>query len=181
MKILAMLGGLLLVLGMMSARAIYAADLPQLGQNAPDFALMDQAGKVQKLSDYRGKWVVLYFYPKDDTPSCTAEACQFRDDIFQIRQLGADVLGVSVDDSSSHAEFAKKYKLPFPLLSDKNANVSARYGALLNLGLFKVSKRYTFLINPQGKLSKVYTKVDTSRHSKEIIDDLKLLLATTVR
>ena len=177
----------LLLLGLMGALALLlvrmaqANERPKVGQDAPDFSLPDQDGKQHSLADYRGKWLVLYFYPKNDTPGCTQEACSFRDDLHQLTALGAVVVGVSVDDSSSHAEFAKKYKLPFPLLSDKNANVSARYGALLNLGLFKVSKRYTFLINPQGKLSKVYTKVDTSRHSKEIIDDLKLLLATTVR
>ena len=177
----------LLLLGLMGALALLlvrmaqAIERPKVGQDAPDFSLPDQDGKQHSLADYRGKWLVLYFYPKNDTPGCTQEACSFRDDLHQLTALGAVVVGVSVDDSNSHAEFAKKYKLPFPLLSDKNASVSARYGALLNLGLFKVSKRYTFLINPQGKLSKVYTKVDTSRHSKEIIDDLKLLLATTVR
>jgi thioredoxin-dependent peroxiredoxin len=97
--------------------------------------------------------------------------------LHQLTALGAEVVGVSLDDSSSHAEFSKKYHLPFPLLADKNADVAARYGALLNLGLFKVAKRYTFLINPQGQIGKVYDKVETSRHSKEIIDDLKLLLA----
>jgi len=176
----------LLLLGLMGALALLlvrmaqANEIPKVGQDAPDFSLPDQDGKQHSLADYSGKWLVLYFYPKNDTPGCTQEACSFRDDLHQLTALGAVVVGVSVDDSSSHAKFAKKYKLPFPLLADKNANVSARYGALLNLGLFKVSKRYTFLINPQGKISKVYTKVDTSRHSKEIIDDLKLLLAATV-
>lgn len=177
MKILVILGGLLLVLGMMSARAIYAADLPQLGQNAPDFALMDQAGKVQKLSDYRGKWVVLYFYPKDDTPSCTAEACQFRDDIFQIRQLGADVLGVSVDDTDSHAEFSKKHHLSFPLLADKGGVVAASYGSLTDLLMIKFAKRNTFIINPHGKIAKVYVAVDTQQHAQTVLKDLTVLSA----
>ncbi len=176
----------LLLLGLMGAlalllvRMVQANEIPKVGQDAPDFSLPDQNGKQHSLADYRGKWLVLYFYPKNDTPGCTQEACSFRDDLHQLTALGAVVVGVSVDDSSSHAKFAKKYNLPFPLLADTRADVVARYGALLNLGLFRISKRYTFLINPQGKISKVYTKVDTSRHSKEIIDDLKLLLAATV-
>lgn len=173
----------LIILGLASSlmvvliRLAQAGEIPRGGQSAPDFSLLDQDGKPHQLKDYAGKWLVLYFYPKDDTPGCTQEACAFRDDLHQLTALGAEVVGVSLDDSSSHAEFSKKYHLPFPLLADKKAEVAARYGALLNLGLFKVAKRYTFLINPQGKIAKVYEKVETSRHSREIIDDLKLLLA----
>lgn len=152
-----------------------AADLPQVGQPAPPFSLPDQTGKVHTLTEKKGGWVVLYFYPKDDTPGCTQEACEFRDDLHKLTALGAQVLGVSVDDSASHAEFAKKYHLPFPLLADKDGAVAARYGALMNLGLIKFARRYTFLIDPQGKIAKTYLKVDTSRHSKEIIDDLTRL------
>ena len=163
-----LLGTLLLVL----VRMEQAAELPKPGQNAPDFSLPDQDGKLHQLTDYSGKWLVLYFYPKDDTPGCTQQACFFRDDLHQLTALGAVVVGVSADNSSSHIEFAKKYKLPFPLLADKGAEVAARYGAQSNFVLFKLAKRYTFLINPQGKISKTYDKVDTSRHSKEIIEDL---------
>lgn len=173
--LLGLAGSLILLL----VRLAQAGEIPLAGQSAPDFNLLDQDGKPHQLKNYAGKWLVLYFYPKDDTPGCTQEACTFRDDLHQLTALGAEVVGVSLDDSSSHAEFAKKYHLPFALLADKNAEVAARYGVLLNLGLFKVAKRYTFLINPQGKISKVYDKVETSRHSKEIIDDLKLLLAKT--
>lgn len=144
---------------------------------APDFALSDQHGKPHKLSDYAGLWLVLYFYPKDDTPGCTKEACAFRDDLFQLEKLGAKVVGVSVDDSDSHARFAAKYNLPFPLLADQDAAVAARYGALNNLLVIKVAKRYTFLIDPRGNIAKSYLSVDTSRHSQEIIDDLKQLKA----
>ena len=172
-----LLGTLLLTL----MRMAQAAEVPKAGQAAPDFSLPDQDGKLHKLIDYSGKWLVLYFYPKDDTPGCTQQACAFRDDLHQLTALGAVVAGVSLDDSSSHAAFAKKYHLPFPLLADKGAVVAARYGVLLNLGLFKVAKRYTFLINPQGKISKVYDKVETSRHSREVIEDLKLLLAEPKR
>ncbi len=119
----------------------------------------------------------LYFYPKDDTPGCTKEACSFRDDLQQLEKLGAKVVGISEDDADSHARFAQKYHLPFPLLADKDGSVADSYGALTNLGLVKFAKRYTFLIDPQGKIAKVYEKVDTSRHSQEIILDLQHLKA----
>jgi peroxiredoxin Q/BCP len=157
------------------ARAPRAGELPEVGKLAPDFNLPDQNGKQHTLNDYHGKWLVLYFYPKDDTPGCTQEACAFRDDLQQITELGAQVVGVSVDDSSSHAEFAKKYHLPFPLLADKSTETAARYGALRDMLFMKVAKRYTFLIDPQGNVAKVYLSVETSRHSKQIIDDLKIL------
>ena len=144
---------------------------------APAFSLPDQNGKVHTLADYAGKWTVLYFYPKDDTPGCTKEACSFRDDLAQLEKLGAQVVGVSVDDTDSHARFAQKYHLPFPLLADKDGKVADSYGALTNLGLFKIARRYTFLIDAQGKIAKAYLNVDTSRHSQEIIDDLKRLAA----
>ncbi|HZV61582.1 MAG TPA: peroxiredoxin [Methylophilaceae bacterium] len=152
-----------------------AADVPKAGSAATDFKLPDAQSKTHSLADYAGSWLVLYFYPKDDTPGCTKEACSFRDDLFQLEKLGAKVVGISVDDTESHAQFARKYSLPFPLLSDKDGEVADSYGALMNLGLIKKAKRYTFLINPQGKIAKVYLSVDTSRHSEEIIDDLKQL------
>jgi len=152
-----------------------AADVPKEGQPAPGFALPDQTGKSHALTDYAGQWIVLYFYPKDDTPGCTREACSFRDDLSQLEKLGARVIGVSVDDTDSHAKFAQKYHLPFPLLADKDGKVADNYGALTNLGLIKIAKRYTFLIDPVGKIAKVYLSIDTSRHSQEIIDDLKHL------
>jgi peroxiredoxin Q/BCP len=158
-----------------SIGAAHAANLPKPGQRAPAFNLPDQNGKLHRLEDYSGKWVVLYFYPKNDTPGCTKEACSFRDDLFQLEKLGAKVIGASVDDTESHAEFAKKYHLPFPLLADHEGKLAERYGALTNLGLIKIAKRYTFLIDPQGNIAKTYLNVDTSRHSQEIIDDLKQL------
>lgn len=151
----------------------HAAEIPKAGQRAPSFTLPDQHGKTHRLTDYAGKWVVLYFYPKNDTPGCTKEACSFRDDLFQLEKLGAKVIGASVDDTDSHARFAKKYHLPFPLLADKDGKLAESYGALTNLGLIKFAKRYTFLIDPQGNIAKTYLSVDTSRHSQEIIDDLK--------
>ena len=120
---------------------------------------------------------MLYFYPKDDTPGCTQEACAFRDDLALITEMNAQVVGISVDDSESHAQFAKKYHLPFPLLADKSGAVADSYGALLNLGIMKLARRFTFLIDPEGNLNKIYMSVETSRHSQEIINDLKKLTA----
>jgi peroxiredoxin Q/BCP len=154
-------------------RFAFATPVAKAGHEAPGFQLPDATGKLHQLQDYHGKWLVLYFYPKNDTPGCTKEACSFRDDLFALEKLGAKVVGVSVDDSDSHARFAKKYSLPFPLLADTDGKVADSYGALTNLGIIKLAKRYTFLIDPAGKIAKTYLSVDTSRHSQEIIDDLK--------
>jgi peroxiredoxin Q/BCP len=154
---------------------IMAAPILKIGDDAPTFTLPDSQGNQVSLNDYKGKWAVLYFYPKDDTPGCTKEACQFRDDFKTLEALGAKVIGVSIDDSLSHRKFAEKYNLPFPLLSDAAGEVANRYGALNNFLVIKLAKRYTFLINPQSKIARIYLSVDTSKHSQEIIDDLKKL------
>lgn len=154
------------------SRFSFAGTLPKVGQPAPSFNLPDSKGTPHQLSDYADKWVVLYFYPKDDTPGCTKEACSFRDDLAKLDKLGAQVIGVSVDDTDSHAKFAEKYHLPFPLLADKDGKVADSYGALTNLFVLKLAKRYTFLIDPKGNIAKAYLNVDTSRHSQQIIDDL---------
>jgi peroxiredoxin Q/BCP len=151
------------------------AATPAAGTAAPDFTLPDQNGKSRQLTEWRGKWVVLYFYPKDDTPGCTEEACTFRDDLAQLSALDAQVVGISVDTTDSHKAFAEKYHLPFPLLADAKAEVATNYGALSDWLVMKVAKRYTFLINPQGKIAKVYLSVDTSRHSADIVNDLRQL------
>lgn len=167
--------GLIASCALLLSQMARAGELPKVGEAAPDFELLDQNSEKHALKDYAGKWLVLYFYPKDDTPGCTQEACTFRDDLHKLTALGAQVVGISVDDGASHAEFAKKYHLPFPLLADEKKEVATRYGVLMNLGFFKIAKRYTFLINPQGRIAKVYEKVETSKHSQEIIEDLKLL------
>lgn len=154
---------------------VMAAPILKIGDDAPTFTLPDSQGNQVNLSDYKGKWLVLYFYPKDDTPGCTTEACHFRDDFKFLESLGAKVVGVSVDDSFSHKKFAEKYNLPFPLLSDSSGEVASRYGALNNFLVVKLAKRYTYLINPQGKIAKIYLSIDTSKHSQEIIEDLKTL------
>lgn len=163
--------GLLAVLGLASAHA----DELQTGQLAPAFSLIDQNSKPQQLADYRGRWVVLYFYPKDDTPGCTKEACNFRDDIAKLRALGAQVLGVSLDDAASHAEFAEKHGLPFPLLADTEGEVSKAYGSYSSLGPLRFARRHTFIIDPAGRIARIYRKVDPDTHSTEVIADLKTL------
>lgn len=164
---------LIMLVVFLGFRSISMADTAlKIGDKAPDFNLPDTTGGVLSLASLQGHWLVLYFYPKDDTPGCTKEACSFRDDLHKLEMLGAKVVGVSVDDTNSHTEFAKKYNLPFPLLSDKDGTVANKYGALTNLGFIKIAKRYTFLIDPNGILKKSYLSVDTSRHSQQIIDDL---------
>ena len=146
-----------------------------VGGVAPDFELIDQYRKTHKLVDYAGKWLVLYFYPKDDTPGCTTEACNFRDDIFKIHELGAEVLGVSLDSAESHAKFAEKHGLPFSLLSDAEAEVAGKYGCLTSMGPLKYAKRHTFIIDPDGKLAKIYRDVKPKTHIGEVIADLREL------
>lgn len=145
------------------------------GMPAPVFELKDQDGKTQRLEDYRGRWVVLYFYPKDDTPGCTKEACNFRDDLPKLRALNVQILGVSVDNTASHADFAKKYSLPFPLLSDDNGLVAKQYGSLLSIGPMKFAKRHTFIVDSQGRIAKIYRDVKADEHSRQIMDDMKQL------
>jgi peroxiredoxin Q/BCP len=145
------------------------------GMPAPTFALPDQDGKTHRLEDYRGHWVVLYFYPKDDTPGCTTESCNFRDDLPALRALGTQILGVSRDDTPSHAAFAAKYALPFPLLSDTQGAVAKAYGTLWSFGPIKFTKRHSFLIDPQGKLARIYRDVKPGAHSAQVMEDLKVL------
>lgn len=164
-----LLGGAVLGAGVVQAAAL------ETGQAAPDFELPDQNGKTRKLADWRGQWLVLYFYPKNDTPGCTTEACNFRDDWLLLQELGAAVVGVSVDTSASHAAFAQKYKLPFPLLADAKGEVAARYGALSDWWVYKFARRQTFIVNPQGRIARIYRSVDSDKHSAEIVADLKQL------
>jgi peroxiredoxin Q/BCP len=151
------------------------ADQPAAGTAAPDFRLQDQKGDWHELSQYQGQWVALYFYPKNDTPGCTTEACNFRDNIFAFRERGAVILGVSLDDVESHKEFAEKYSLPFSLLSDAEGEVAERYGVLRNLGIMKMAKRQSFLIGPDGVIAKHYEDVDPDTHSREVLADLESL------
>lgn len=138
------------------------------GQPAPDFTLRDQEGKPVTLSEQRGKWVVLYFYPKDDTPGCTKEACSFRDNLTAIQQLGARILGVSVDSVESHKKFAEKFKLNFPILADDRQEVTAKYGVLTSFMGMKLARRSTVIIDPLGIVRKIFPSVKPEDHALEI-------------
>ncbi len=158
----------------LSARAADApaGDGPAVGQVAPDFRLQDQKGAWHTLAGEKGKWTVLYFYPKDFTPGCTTEVCTFRDDIVALRKAGADVFGVSLDDVKSHAEFAEKYHVPFRLLSDADQSTAKAYGVLASKVGFTYARRETFLIDPEGKVAKRYKDVDPKENSKQVLADL---------
>lgn len=143
------------------------------GMPAPNFIGKDQDGDTHKLSDYRHQWLILYFFPKADTPGCTTEACTFRDGIMKLKKIGASVVGVSMDDRESQEHFAKKYHIPFPLLADHTGTIAKAYGAAG--GFLGFDHRYTFLIDPQGKIAKRYLDVDPDRHSKQVLEDIRKL------
>ena len=150
----------------------------QEGQEAPDFTLLDQTGKPTTLSDQRGQWVVLYFYPKDDTPGCTTEACSFRDNIVALDQLDAIVLGISVDSVQSHKAFSDKFKLNFPILADDQLKVCSQYGTLKNYMGRKLAGRSTVIIDPKGVIRKLYPSVKPKDHALQIHQALKELQAS---
>jgi peroxiredoxin Q/BCP len=152
-----------------------ARSAPAPGSQASDFTLSSQEGAFVSLRDYRGKWVVLYFYPKDQTPGCTREAHNFQLDQSKYDQRNAVVLGVSVDSVESHKKFCAKEGLNFKLLADQDGKVSREYGSLTNLGVTKFSARHTFLIDPRGTIAKTYTSVDPARHSEEVLAALDQL------
>ena len=149
------------------------------GSMAPDFTLSDQSGKSHSLSDYRGQWVILYFYPKDLTPGCTTEACNFRDDFPNFQKLNTVVLGVSKDSVKRHSTFAQKYKLPFPLLSDEAGDVCDKYDVWKEKSMYGKTYmgivRSSYLIDPEGKISRVYPKVKVKEHALELLNDLQAL------
>lgn len=152
----------------------HAGDI-EAGMPAPAFELPDQDGKLHTLQDYRNQWVALYFYPKDGTPGCTTEACEFRDDIFKFRRMDCQIIGVSLDDMESHKKFAEEHGLPFPLLADTEGKAAEAYGVKTRRFGFSMAKRQTFLIDPQGNIAKHYTDVDPDTHSQQILDDLAAL------
>jgi peroxiredoxin Q/BCP len=151
---------------------------PEVGKPAPAFKLQDQAGKWHTLADYKGKWVALYFYPKDDTPGCTTQACGFRDNIFAFNKEGAVIVGISVDDMASHKEFAEKHSLPFTILADSDKAVTKSYGVLKTyMGVMEMARRDTFIIDPQGRVAKHYESVNPEGHSQIVLADIKALKA----
>ena len=152
-----------------------SGDPPAVGDPAPAFQLVSNEGTEVELAAYRGRWVVLYFYPKDFTSGCTIQARNFQRDIARYDALDAVVLGVSVDDAETHAEFCEKEGLSFKLLADTNGRVSAAYGSVRGIGPVKFSARNTFLIDPGGKVAKVYLGVSVNPHSEEVLADLAAL------
>jgi len=148
----------------------------EIGKKAPDFTLTDQAGKKHKLSDYLGRPVVLYFYPKDDTPGCTKEACSFRDASVEYKKAGVEVLGISVDSEESHKKFVNKYNLPFTLLSDKDKKVVEKYGVWVEKNMY--GKKYfgtarkTFLLDETGIVKYIFDKVKPENHAKDVLKKL---------
>ena len=158
-------------LSMFAARA----DEPETGAAAPGFQLRDQHGRMHALSDYLGRWVVVYFYPRDDTPGCTAEACAFRDDIGRLKQMQVVLLGISLDSVDSHRKFADRHGLPFPLLADPRGKVAAAYGALWSLGPIRFARRHSFIIDPEGRVARIYRSVRPGGHSDAVIRDLVTL------
>ncbi len=147
------------------------------GDKAPDFTANDQNGKTVSLSDFKGKNVILYFYPKDDTPGCTAEACSFRDNYQSLAGHGFEVIGVSTDDEKSHKKFETKYSLPFPLIADTDKHIVEAYGVWVEKNMY--GKKYmgtarkTFIINPDGNISNIIDKVDTKNSSQQVLDLLQ--------
>ena len=149
----------------------------QIGDTAPELKLKDQHGNLVFLRDYAGRWVVLYFYPKDDTPGCTREACNFRDGSERLAAFNVQVLGVSVDSRESHENFARKFKLNFPVLADRTKKITRAYGAL---AFYRLARRMTFIIDPQGKIRKIFKSVNPKIHVEEVAQALTELQAPSL-
>ena len=169
----------LFVCALVAKSAAMFGDAPEVGSAAPDFLLTSNEGKQTGLGDFHGKWVVLYFYPKDFTGGCTLEAHNFQRDLDQYTKLNAVIVGVSVDTAESHKSFCAKEKLNFKLLSDADAKVSERYGSVMDYQGTKLSARNTFIINPEGKIAKVFLKVNPQTHSEEVLATLADLQKTS--
>jgi peroxiredoxin Q/BCP len=158
-----------------ASRFMFAKPLPALGSAAPDFSLSSEDGSQVSLKDYRGKWVVLYFYPKDFTGGCTLEAHNFQRDQPEYARRNAVILGVSVDSAESHKNFCAKEGLNFKLLADTQHQVSKEYGSLMNFGVAQISARNTFLIDHQGKIARAFSSVNPSGHSREMLSAIDAL------
>ena len=154
-------------------KAAFASEDKLLGKSAPEFKLKNSYGELVSLEQFKGEWLLIFFYPKDDTPGCTKEACSLRDNFAEIKKLNANIVGVSIDSIDSHKKFKEKYNLPFTLLSDPNGYIAKKYGALSNFFIFKLAKRQSFIIDPKGVVRRVYRDVSPSNHALEIKNDLE--------
>jgi peroxiredoxin Q/BCP len=194
LRILVAFAVMALLAAAVSAQQAPAAARPKVGEAAPTFSLTDQNGKKHSLADYKGKWVVVYFYPKDQTPGCTTQACQFTENVFAFRRANAQILGISVDDEASHKAFEKalagndrisaenraaieQHGLPFPLLADASYETAKKYGVLTQRGNMQIAARETFLISPDGRIAKHYnvTPDKLEGHSEELLKDIEAL------
>ena len=146
-----------------------------LNKKAPKFNLQDTNGNYVSIDKFIGQWLVIFFYPKDNTPGCTKEACLIRDDYAKIKSLNTEIIGINTDNLSSHLNFKEKYHLPFTLLSDPDGLICKKYDALMKFWFIKISKRRSVIINPEGMIKKIYPQVSPSQHSLEIIKDITLL------
>ena len=171
-------GSLLLTLVLLPVAPALTDDGVEIGVPAPEFELPDQDGQLHSLEDYRDQWVVLYFYPKDETPGCTTQACEFRDNIFAFRKLNAQILGVSLDDVESHKKFSENHGLPFPLLADADGKTADAYGVKTKMMGWTVAKRQTFIVDPRGNIARHYEKVDPKTHAADVLADLEALGAS---
>lgn len=165
----------LFLLTALLSSSVFAGDPPVAGTQAPSFNLQDQNGEWHKLEDYSGQWLAVYFYPRDDTPGCTKEACNFRDNIYAFKAIDAAVVGISVDDVESHKKFSDKYQLPFTILADENSETAKAYGVLKDYKLIKLASRQSFLIDPEGNIAKHYADVDPDTHTDEVLTDIKAM------
>ncbi len=165
----------LLVVGIAIWRALRPHSPLQVGDAAPDFQLPDQYGIERQLAAYRGHWLVVFFYPRDDTPGCTRESCDFRDALSGLQQMGAEVVGISGDSVASHARFATKFVLPFPLLADPHGLVAAAYGVWVKLGPMQLARRTTFIVTPEGRIGHIFRHVRPESHAADVAKTIKEL------
>jgi len=174
-KVISIVLGVLFVVGAVGVfgGASAAGSAPAVGAAAPDFTLNSQENKPVSLHDFKGKWIVLYFYPKDMTPGCTAESCSLRDHYRAIQKAGYEILGISTDNEKSHKKFIEKEKLPFTLLADVDKSVHAKYGAWIEKSMYgrkyMGTHRVTYIINEKGVIDNVFEKVDTKNHADQIL------------
>jgi peroxiredoxin Q/BCP len=164
---------IILTLVFIFKKSAFGSEDKLLGKAAPEFKLKNSYGELVSLKEFKGEWLLVFFYPKDDTPGCTKEACSLRDNYTEIKKLNANVIGISIDSSESHKGFKEKYNLPFMLLSDPDGETAKEYGALNNFFIFRLAKRQSFIIDPKGVVRRVYRNVSPSNHAQEIKNDLE--------